>query len=110
MLPPEKKSDRKNHTGALVHAYNCTQNSAKGFSPYYLMYGRQPHLPVDVSLGLVQHSVMVPTTSKFVQKMWEHVKWAHGKAESFHGKEAQHHKLNYDKRSKAATLEFGTQS
>ena len=46
MSPPEKKSEWKNHIGALVHAYNCTQNSATGFSPYYLMYRRQPCLPV----------------------------------------------------------------
>ena len=69
MLPPEKKSDWKDHIGALVHAYNCTQNSATGFSPYYLMYRRQPHLPVDVPLGVVTHSVMTPTTSKLIQKM-----------------------------------------
>ena len=42
MLPPEKKSEWKNNIGMLVHAYNCTQNSARGFSPYCLMYGRHP--------------------------------------------------------------------
>ena len=42
-LPPEKKSEWKNHIGALIHAYNCTQNSATGLSPYYLMY---PNLPL----------------------------------------------------------------
>ena len=68
MLPPEKKPDWKNHIGALVHAYNCTQNSATGFSPYYLMYGRHLHLPVDITLGLAPHSVTAPTTSKFVQE------------------------------------------
>ena len=51
-LPKEKKSEWKNHIGALVHAYNCTWNSATGFSHYFLMFGRQPHLPVDVTLGL----------------------------------------------------------
>ena len=107
MLPQEKKSDWKNHIGALVHVYNCTQNSATGFSPYYLMYRRQPCLPVDVALGLVPHSAMAPTTSKFVQQLREHVKWGHKKAESFQAKEAQHHILNYDKRSTAAALEVG---
>ena len=52
MLPKEKKSEWKNHIGTLVHVYNCTQNSATGFSPYFLMFGRQPHCPVDVTLGL----------------------------------------------------------
>ena len=73
MLTLEKKSDWKNHIGALVHAYNCMQNSATGFSSYYLIYGRQPHLPVDVTLGLVPHSVIAPTTSKFLQKLREYV-------------------------------------
>ena len=66
-----------------------------------------PHLPVDVTLGFVPHSVMAPTTLKFVQKMLECVKRAHKVVESFQVKEAQCHKLNYDKRSKAATLEVG---
>ena len=96
MLPPEKKSEWKNHIGTLVYAYNCTQNSATGFSPYYLMYGRQPCLPVDVTLGLAPHT-RAPNTLKFLQKMREHAKWAQKKAEAFQAKEAQCHKKNYDK-------------
>ena len=107
MLPPEKKSEWKNHIRTLVHAYNCTQNSATGFSPYYLMYGRQPHLPKDVTLGLAPCTTTVPNTSKFVHKMREHAKWAQKKAEAFQAKEAQCHKKNYDKLSKADTLEVG---
>ena len=57
MLPPEKKSEWKNHIGMLVHAYNCTWNSDMGFSPYYLMYRRQPHLPGDVGLGLAPQTM-----------------------------------------------------
>ena len=48
-LTPEHISDWKGSIGALVHAYNCTQNFVIGFSPYFLMYGRQPHLPIDVA-------------------------------------------------------------
>ena len=50
-LPIEKKSEWKNHIGMLVHAYNCTQNSATGFSSYFLVFRRQPHLPINVTLG-----------------------------------------------------------
>ena len=71
------------------------------------MYGRQPHLPVDVALGLVLHSVMAPTTLKYVQTLREHVQWAHKKAKLFQAKEAQCHKLNYDKHVRAAVLEVG---
>ena len=74
--PQEKKSEWKNHIGTLVHAYNCTKILAMGFSPYYLMYRRQPHLPVDVTLGLAPQTTTALDTSKFVQKMRECTKWA----------------------------------
>ena len=106
-LPKEKKSEWKNHIGTLVHAYNFTQNSATGFSPYYLMFGRQPCLPVDVALGLAPHTITEPNTTKFVQKLREQTKWAHKKAEGFQAKEAQRHKYNYDRKSRAASLEVG---
>lgn len=106
-LPKEKKAEWKNHIGTLVHAYNCTWNSATGFSPYYLMFGRQPRLPVDVALGLALHTILEPNTTKFIQKLREHTKWAHEKAEAFQAKEAQRLKCNYDKRSRAAALEVG---
>ena len=91
----------------MVNIYNCTQNSATGFSLYYLIYGRQPCLPVDATLALASHTSKAPNTSKFVQKVKEHAKWAQKKAETFQAKEAQHHKWNYNKRSKAAALEVG---
>ena len=67
-LPKKKKSEWKNHIGTLVHAYNCTQNSATGFSPYFLMFRRQPHLPIDVTLCLAPQTIMEPNTTKFMQK------------------------------------------
>ena len=35
----------------LVHAYNCTRNNATYSSLCYLMFGRQPCLPVDILFG-----------------------------------------------------------
>ena len=109
-LPKEKKLEWKNHIGTLVHAYNCTQNSATRFSPYYLMFGRQPHLPIDVALGLAPCTIMESNTTKFVQKLREPTKWAHEKAETFQAKEAERHKQNYDKKGRAVALEVGTWS
>ena len=61
MLPPESKSNWK------VHTYNCTQNSAMGFSPYFLMYGRQPQLPIHLTLWLTPKLIAVPTYTWYVQ-------------------------------------------
>ena len=106
-LPKEKKSEWKDHVGTLVHAYNCTRNSATGFSPYYLMFGRQPCLPVDVTLSLAPHTITEPNTTKFIQKLRDRNKWAHKKAEAFQAKEAEWHKRHFDKKGKAAALEVG---
>ena len=51
-LTPEQKKEWKSHVPVLVHVYNCTRNAATGFSPYYLPFGREPRLPVDVEFGL----------------------------------------------------------
>ena len=105
MLPPEKKSEWKNHIGMLVHAYNCSQNSATGFSPYYLMYVRQPCLPIDITLGLAPHTTTVPKHLKICTKDERACKM--GPEKAFQAKEPQCHKKNYDKWRKAAALEVG---
>ncbi|MEE4247445.1 MAG: RNase H-like domain-containing protein [Kangiellaceae bacterium] len=55
-LDQEKKGDWKKYVAALVHAYNCTTNDVTGFSPFFLMFGRKPRLPVDVVLGVERES------------------------------------------------------
>ena len=55
-LTPEQKKDWKSHAPAMVHAYNCTRNAATGLSPCYLLFGREPRLPVDVEFGLQRGS------------------------------------------------------
>ncbi len=51
-LENQKKSHWWDYVKPLVHAYNCTKNETTGFTPYELMFGRQPRLPVDLAFGL----------------------------------------------------------
>ena len=50
-LPEKPKSTWREQIPTLVHACNCTRNNVMGFSPYYLMFGRKPHLPIDILFG-----------------------------------------------------------
>lgn len=54
-LENHKKSHWHDYVKPLVHAYTCTKNEVTGFTPYELMFGRQPRLPVDLAFGLPVH-------------------------------------------------------
>lgn len=51
-LDPGQKHKWSQHISQLVHAYNCTRNDATGFSPYFLMFGREARLPIDLCFGV----------------------------------------------------------
>ena len=54
----------------MAHAYNCTRHSSTGFSPYRLMFGCEPTLPIDLIMGLTKHSEDVKSYTEFARK-WE---------------------------------------
>ena len=39
-LPELHKNEWKDHIQKLVFEYNCTKHSRKGYSPYFLLFGR----------------------------------------------------------------------
>ncbi|MCG8622444.1 MAG: DDE-type integrase/transposase/recombinase, partial [Proteobacteria bacterium] len=51
-LPNSAKKNWQDWVPTLVHAYNCTTSGVTGYSPYFLIYGRQPKLPIDIEYGV----------------------------------------------------------
>ncbi|KAL0188735.1 hypothetical protein M9458_015834, partial [Cirrhinus mrigala] len=45
------RTQEKEYLPELVYAYNLTPHSSTGYYPYYVLFGMQPHLPVDALLG-----------------------------------------------------------
>ena len=51
-LEPHLKPQLHEYVDAMKHAYNCTHHYSTGYTPYFLMSGRHPKLPVDLIFGL----------------------------------------------------------
>ena len=46
-LEEDKKACWSKHLPELLMAYNATRSAVTGYSPYYLLFGRMPRIPVD---------------------------------------------------------------
>ena len=107
-LETKEKADWKAFLHTLTHAYNCTRNSSTGFSPFYLMFGRHPRLPVDVAFGIHRIGEGVTfSTSKYVDLLQRCLAHAYEKAKTFADKESDRQKALFDRKSKDLRLEPG---
>ena len=47
-LDNKRRKNWPDHLSSITHAYNSTRSQITGYSPYFLMMGRRPRLPVDL--------------------------------------------------------------
>ena len=104
-LSEHDKLDWKAHLSSMTHAYNCTQHPSTTYSPYFLMFGRQPRLPIDFKMGLPV-DILGDSCSKtrYVQKLKQRLNFAYKKAKEMSQKQAQKYKSSYDKKVKGSQL------
>lgn len=104
-LSKDKKTKWKEYLPSLVYAYNCTPHETTGYSPYELMFGRKPTLPIDVEFSNVNEGKS--SISKFVSDLQEHIKYSQESARKRLEQKAATAKENYDRRTIAAGLQPG---
>ena len=105
-LSDEEKSDWKSHLGCMTHAYNCTKHASTTYSPYYLMFGRHPRLPIDVAFGLHKPNCSDNCSkSRYIRKLRRRLNYAHKKASKYSSEQAQKYKTSYDKSVKGPQLQ-----
>lgn len=96
------KSHWKDFVKPLVHAYNCTKNDTTGFSPYELMFGRQPRLPIDLAFGLPIDTSQ-PSHSQYVKTLKSSLEESYRIASRNAAKSADRNKTRFDKRITEST-------
>ena len=105
-LPGDAKKKWQEWVPTLVHAYNCTTSSVTGYSPYFLIYGRQPKLPIDLEYGVaLSESYMDCKT--YADKLEHRLCWAYQAAQKCIERESNRHKKYYDQNYKCAVLRKG---
>ena len=104
-LSEEEKSDWKSHLGCMTHAYNCTKHASTTYSPYYLIFGRHPRLPIDVEFGLNKPNYSDNSSkSRYIQKLRRRLNYAFQKASKYSDQQANKYKHSYDKSVKGPQL------
>ena len=97
-LPEDKKINGQDWVSTLCHAYNCTVTKVTGYSPYFLMFGHQPRIPVDEEFDVTFPKTTRNTMKQYVQTLQRHLEWPFEIVKEHIEKEVGHRKLYYDRK------------
>ena len=104
-LSVKDKDDWRKKIKLVIHAYNCCIHSSTGFSPYFLFYGRQPILPVELAFG-VNTGVQMECCD-YVKRIKNNMKLAYAEAKNEMNRAGLRNKKRYDVNAHGGQLEEG---
>ena len=107
-LDPKQKSDWRSYVAPLVHVYNCTRHETTRCTPYFLLFGREPRLAIDLLLPAVDADP-VPTYSAYISDLRKRMRHAQEVVEGRIKKAGEASKAWYGKKVRGATLHPGDQ-
>ena len=91
-MDPNKRTKWPWHLGPILIAYNATRSLITGYSPYFLMFGRRPRLPVDLLFLTIRRYENSRTTDEYVMSLYDKLKSALASARDTAILEAQRQK------------------
>lgn len=102
-LNPDGKQDWKSFIKPIEKAYNCTKQDSTSFSPYYLMFRREPNLPIDI---ILDNNTQVDDTSKskYIESLKDRLKFSYNLALKNIQDAQARQKRNYDVKIKSSVL------
>jgi transposase InsO family protein len=107
-LPAKAKKDWKSELPKLAFAYNSTIHKTTGFSPFYLMFGRESKLPIDQMFEVYEPETALRKSHKqYVSEWHRSMKEAFEITQNNICKSQDYNKQHYDKRAKAVDLAVG---
>ena len=106
-----KLEDRKacwsEHLPELLLTYNATRSAVTGYSPYYLLYGRRPRIPVDYLFPILRDSPNQTKMEVSVAAMQKRLKGAFTVARHLTSEEVARQCHYYDHKAGAVALQPG---
>ena len=106
-MDPDKRAKWPSHLGPILIAYNATRSLITGYSPYFLMFGRRPRLPVDLLFPTVRQDENSRTTDEYITSLYDKLKSALASARDTAIFEAQRQKRLYDRKAGMVELHLG---
>ena len=106
-LDPEKRQKWPAHIGSIIIAYNSTRSLVTGYSPYYLMFGRRPQLPIDLLFPTRRMQTLTHTIDEYVASLYDCLRKSLVIAQDCAVKEAQRQKQLYNHKVGAIELRPG---
>ena len=89
----------------MTHGYNyCTISSVTGFSPYFLMFGHTPMIPLDVEMGVTLIEQGDTSCQNYVKKLKARQEWAYQFVHENNQKESECHKKYYDQKMRCMSI------
>ena len=103
----EKHQKWPEHIGSVLIAYKATRSQVTGYSPYFLMFGRRPRLPVDLLFLTMNNREWTHTIDEYVKALYERLRECLKLAQESATKKANRQKQLYDRRVRAMELHPG---